>query len=297
MLTKFKANSIPNVVTIYNVVRKTVWSIAEKEDLLLFINDGECIFEVNGEEYHLKKGDLMFLPKGTQYLRKPINNEFYAVYYIHFFANYEDISLTDAQKQLVKLSAENNNDNDTDLYLSKVVNCNDCYDLIVSVLERAIALREKEEVKFSLYVNTAVQYIITLMAEKSQHKIVSGLKTEKLETFPDPLKDAVFYIKKHLNEKITLDSLCKVSLVSPQQLIRYFKKYTGKTPNAYITDYKINVARDYITGSKELSIKTIAYELGFDDQCYFSRVFSKTTGESPTEYYYRVKNFNAKNQT
>jgi AraC-like DNA-binding protein len=47
--------------------------------------------------------------------------------------------------------------------------------------------------------------------------------------------------------------------------------------------------------SAELSIKTIAYELGFDDQCYFSRVFSKTTGESPTDYYLRVKNFDKNN--
>jgi two-component system response regulator YesN len=102
----------------------------------------------------------------------------------------------------------------------------------------------------------------------------------------------VFYIKSHLNEKITLQDLCEIALVSPQQLIRYFKKFTGKTPNEYVTDYKVNVAKDYIMRSNELSIKTIAYELGYDDQCYFSRVFSKITGESPTEYYLRIKNFN-----
>ena len=89
-----------------------------------------------------------------------------------------------------------------------------------------------------------------------------------------------------------MQDLCEIALVSPQQLIRYFKKFTGKTPNEYVTDYKVNVAKDYIMRSNELSIKTIAYELGYDDQCYFSRVFSKITGESPTEYYLRIKNFN-----
>ncbi len=294
MITKFSTATPITVVTAYKVVRKTVWSIAETEDLLLFITQGNVQYEVNGEVYNLKRGDLLFLPRGTEYLRKPLDNDYYEVYHLHFYKDGVSVKLADAQRQLITLSARKEDLPIGEYYVTSTVNAEKETQLIIDAFERIISLRENEEVTNSIHQSISAEYILSIMAEKTQPKIISGLKIENLETFPEALKDAVFYIKTHLNEKITLNELCKIALVSPQQLIRYFKKHTGKTPNAYVTDYKINVARDYITRSKELSIKTVAYELGFDDQCYFSRVFTKTTGESPTDYYYRVKNFKNK---
>lgn len=290
MVTKFDASTLPKVVTVYKVTRKTSWGIAEKENLLLFITSGQCSFEINGDVYNLKRGDFLYLPELTQYQREPIDDNFYSLYYVHFFAPHTSISKADAQKELIDLSKQPTF-SDNNLLVATTVSAEDDFDEVNNILDKMTKIRASMEVKNELYLSLCMQYLLSIVAKKSQNKIISGLKSEHIENFPDPLKDAVFYIKTHLDQKITLDDLCKAAMVSPQQLIRYFKKFTSKTPNAYITDYKINVAKDYIMRSKELSIKTIAYELGFEDQCYFSRVFSKTTGESPTEYYIRVKNY------
>ena len=74
-------------------------------------------------------------------------------------------------------------------------------------------------------------------------------------------------------------------------MIRYFKDAVNKTPIQYVSEYKINRAREMIQTTPELAIKNVCDALGFDDQHYFSRIFSKITGETPRDYKYRVVNF------
>jgi AraC-like DNA-binding protein len=74
-------------------------------------------------------------------------------------------------------------------------------------------------------------------------------------------------------------------------MIRYFKDAFNKTPIQYVNEYKINRSREMIQSTPELAIKNVCDALGFDDQHYFSRIFMKITGESPSAYKYRVVNF------
>ena len=92
-------------------------------------------------------------------------------------------------------------------------------------------------------------------------------------------------------KSITLDGLCDYCNVSKSQMIRYFKDAFNKTPIQYVNEYKINRSREMIQSTPELAIKNVCDALGFDDQHYFSRIFMKITGESPSAYKYRVVNF------
>ena len=62
-----------------------------------------------------------------------------------------------------------------------------------------------------------------------------------------------------------------------------FKAYTGMTPYQYCIHAKINRAKE-ILSSGESSVKEIAWRVGFDDQYYFSRLFKKKTGSSPSQW-------------
>ena len=65
--------------------------------------------------------------------------------------------------------------------------------------------------------------------------------------------------------------------------IRSFKRYTGVTPLQYITTIRINKAKELLKDSG-YSIQEIGSLVGYDNQLYFSRMFKKQTGCSPSQY-------------
>ena len=68
------------------------------------------------------------------------------------------------------------------------------------------------------------------------------------------------------------------------------------TPKAYILSYRINCAKELFYREPNLSVKEVAYEMGFEDQHYFSRLFTRVTGQSPTAYKDHLKNFDPSKQ-
>lgn len=91
------------------------------------------------------------------------------------------------------------------------------------------------------------------------------------------------YIDMHIEEKISVKTLSELIYRSESQTIRIFKQNYGKTPYEYLLEGKINRAKILISNTN-ISVKEAAYRLGFSDEHYFSGIFRKKTGFSPTEY-------------
>lgn len=94
---------------------------------------------------------------------------------------------------------------------------------------------------------------------------------------------AVEYINSNFKKDIMLEEVAGVVNISSFYFSKIFKEYTGKNYVDYITDLRIEVAKEKL---KEgiVSIKEICYEVGYNDPNYFSRVFKKVEGLSPSEY-------------
>jgi AraC-like DNA-binding protein len=91
------------------------------------------------------------------------------------------------------------------------------------------------------------------------------------------------HIRENVHQKISIEDLLGVCMLSADHFIRLFKKEMNCTPLQYINRKKIEKAQLMLMiGLK--SIKEIASELSFDDLSYFFRLFKKITGESPSEY-------------
>lgn len=71
--------------------------------------------------------------------------------------------------------------------------------------------------------------------------------------------------------------------LSPNYLSDLLRKETGKTTQEHIHYHLLEVAKDRLLGSDD-SIKEIAYSLGFENSHYFSNLFKKKVGISPTEF-------------
>ena len=71
--------------------------------------------------------------------------------------------------------------------------------------------------------------------------------------------------------------------MSESWLIRCFRQRTGMTPQRYLTDIRLNQAKELLAASS-LNVGEIAAVVGYENALYFSRIFRKYVGVSPREY-------------
>jgi AraC-like DNA-binding protein len=98
------------------------------------------------------------------------------------------------------------------------------------------------------------------------------------------VKEAQHYIEANLSKSITLDDIADYLKVSKFYVSRIFKSELKLTPYEYITDLRMKIALQLLREGR-LYISEIAAQTGFSDRKYFSKVFKKFYGESPTKYH------------
>lgn len=91
------------------------------------------------------------------------------------------------------------------------------------------------------------------------------------------------YIETHLQDKLNLNEVSAIFGISPNYLSTLFKKYNDCGYSEYITYRKIEEAKKMMNEGNQ-KIYEIAAALGFESAFYFSKVFKKVEGISPTEY-------------
>ncbi|SDB84076.1 AraC-type DNA-binding protein [Pelagirhabdus alkalitolerans] len=79
-------------------------------------------------------------------------------------------------------------------------------------------------------------------------------------------------------------------------LFRLFKDATGLSISSYLTSYRVEQACELLSSS-DLSIKSVAYSVGYKDPLYFSRVFKKTVSQTPSAYVTQVSHVNETTHT
>jgi len=91
------------------------------------------------------------------------------------------------------------------------------------------------------------------------------------------------FIKNNYQQSINIEQLAEFSHLSVSALERRFKKYLGKTPNQFITEYRLEKARFFLLETKE-PIAQIAEKTGFSEPSYFSRQFKASFGILPSKF-------------
>jgi AraC-like DNA-binding protein len=94
---------------------------------------------------------------------------------------------------------------------------------------------------------------------------------------------AIMIMLAQLERGLDLGELVKTLELDKSYFIRLFKKATGTTPLKYFTALKIDAAKNLLDFSG-LSVKEIAYELGYSDEFHFSHVFKRVTSLSPRDH-------------
>ena len=126
---------------------------------------------------------------------------------------------------------------------------------------------------------SAMNYVVRIIEKALELR--DGMASNK---YGDIVDEVMAYIDKHYaEEELSLNVLASHVNFSPNHLSMIFSQQTGQTFIKYLTDYRMNKAKELLrcTGKKS---SIIALEVGYKDPHYFSYLFKKTQNMTPTQY-------------
>ncbi|MCF8254898.1 MAG: AraC family transcriptional regulator [Bacteroidia bacterium] len=126
-------------------------------------------------------------------------------------------------------------------------------------------------------------YLNSLLTELNNSYFKSVTK-EKSE--PNKLSKYIEFkiaVESHLTEQYSINTIAKNLSITTNNLYLIVKEFSGVSPKEFITNRLVLEAQRKLFYS-ETSVKELAYELGFSDPDYFSKLFKKNTGKSVTQF-------------
>jgi len=125
----------------------------------------------------------------------------------------------------------------------------------------------------------ARQYVHKVIKRAIELRDLEGIKQQR-----DILRDAIDFIdRKFSDASVSLDRVAKEVNISPNYLSAIFSQEVGQTLTEYITIKRIDEAKRLLRHTDKL-LSEIASEVGYKDPRYFSFVFKKITGLTPSDY-------------
>lgn len=130
-----------------------------------------------------------------------------------------------------------------------------------------------------LYIKASLLYILATL---SAHRLFTP--TEKnLDKRVESIKTALTYIGDNYQNEIYISDLARQVSLNEQYFCRLFKKAIGRSPMAYINEYRIKQARRMLEETN-LAVTEVCLECGYNNLGNFLKEFRKFTGTTPLKY-------------
>jgi AraC-like DNA-binding protein len=132
-----------------------------------------------------------------------------------------------------------------------------------------------------------------LMARSLLHELILWIARDyaasklnpplRLPQYSPPIQAAVRWLDEHVGEPVLMENAANAAGLSESHFRRWFQKEVGFNPADYMMYRRVELAKEKLrTG--DLSVTSIAMELGFSTSAYFTAVFRKRTGLTPSQY-------------
>jgi AraC-like DNA-binding protein len=226
---------------------------------IIYVTKGRGVFETGKRTHVIVPGSIMVVFPGVPHFYKPEYEVGWNEYWVGFKGPYADTlcqqGFLSPKKPLFEVGLQNS---------------------LLSIYTQIFELIQNQQPLFQI---RASSLVLTLIAEilALERKAVQYTHTEQL------VEKAKFHMEENIYGEINLNGLGEMLGISTSQLNAVFKSYTSMTPYQYFISIKIKKAKELLECG-DFAIKEVAFRLGFDDQYYFSRLFKKKTGITPSRW-------------
>ena len=131
--------------------------------------------------------------------------------------------------------------------------------------------------------SSAEMGLVRLLCCSILYDTVNALSGPPIPVRPQLMEDAVRFLESHYAEHIRISDLVRHIGYGRARLFELFKRHTGLAPNDYLLRFRIRKAQDLLVQT-DLPVREIAKMVGMPDSGYFSIMFRRQTGSSPTSY-------------
>jgi AraC family transcriptional regulator, transcriptional activator for feuABC-ybbA operon len=244
--------------------RKLTRTIQHHE--LIFVTGGKGSIIIEKKRYQLREGMLFYIcPDVLHSIEIDTEGPGYFLT-VHF--SYAHVSFNDS-KWVIK-------DGEDTLPLHPAQELKDYYQ-IDDIFKKLVDNWKAKLPGYEFITKTLLQQLVIAIYQnirKQNQNYATSLKVEKI----------IQYMHKNINNRVTLTELAEIVQLSPAYLSRAFKETTGYSVIEFFNKIKIDKAKELIIeGNKK--VKEVAQTLGFTDEFYFSRIFKRIEGISPSEFY------------
>lgn len=122
-----------------------------------------------------------------------------------------------------------------------------------------------------------------LLVKIVQLQTLKGVREKNTKINNPLLNQVVTLIRDNIKNKIELKQIARQAGLSTSSLYRLFKNEMGISPVEFVILEKIKLAKQYLC-NKDIYIKNVSYEAGFEDSNYFIRLFKHYEGITPKQY-------------
>lgn len=165
------------------------------------------------------------------------------------------------------------------------LNINRCFDSIIKEFDERLS-------GYELAVKGFIFGLMVLLLRNHIEMVLTPQQYDRRIKNLNRINNTLQYIEKNYNRKITVEELCRIANLSKYYFLRLFKKAMGRSVIDYINYVRINKAEEMLLNN-DVNITEAAFACGFNDANYFSRVFKKYKGKSPSEITCKINMQNA----
>lgn len=243
--------------------------------------EGTAFIEQNGEQYELSPDSVLILLPHMTHSGYKISEASVSYYWCHFYCS-NPYSLTNIQ-------------NASEFYLP---NCSDeagakindnlllpIYSKCVETASTHVLFHQLLHISNSDYFTPfGANYLLTLlMIDLTQQHLSKYLHSFKKDEKDKKFEEILEWIRINTATNISVSHIAKRFNYNSDYLSRLFRQRIGVNLQEYIHDMKISKAKAMLVYT-DVSVKEVAYSLGFNDEKYFMKLFKEHEDLTPTQY-------------
>ncbi len=231
--------------------------------ILIYCIEGYGWFEIDGPRQKVSPNNFFILPKGKAHSYGSNHNSPWTIYWIHFDGEKADFFSIGFNKP-TPITPEKDSRIKERLYL---------FEEMYSTLKNGYS---RSNIEYSIC--SLIHFLGSLKFLATYRESLSSIQSER--NFID---DVVHFMQENIHRRLTLKDFANYCKLSTSHFSTLFQLKTGYSPMNYFSQLKIQDACHYLDFS-DMKINQICTMMGFEDPLYFSRVFTKIMGISPSEY-------------